>query len=60
MYARGMTTRDIQGDLEEMHGVEVSPVLTSQVTDVISQEVLFWRSRPLDEVYPGMTKIMAK
>ena len=34
MYARGMTTRDIQGHLEEIYGVEVSPTLISNVTDV--------------------------
>ena len=33
MYARGMTTRDIQGHLKEMYGVEVSPTLISEVTD---------------------------
>ena len=52
MYARGMTTRDIQGHLEEMYGVEVSPTLISQVTDAVSEEVRLWQNRPLDEVYP--------
>jgi putative transposase len=52
MYARGMTTRDIQGHLEEIYGVDVSPTLISQVTDAISEEVKLWQNRPLDEVYP--------
>ncbi|NTW80043.1 MAG: IS256 family transposase [Geobacteraceae bacterium] len=52
MYARGMTTRDIQGHLEEIYGIDVSPTLISQVTDAISEEVLLWQNRPLDEVYP--------
>ena len=52
MYARGMTTRDIQGHLEEIYGVEVSPDLISSVTDGIISEVKEWQSRPLDEVYP--------
>lgn len=52
MYARGMTTRDIQGHLEEIYGVEVSPTLISQVTDAITDEVKLWQNRPLDEVYP--------
>ena len=52
MYARGMTTRDIQGHLEEIYGVEVSPTLISQVTDAITEEVKLWQNRPLDEVYP--------
>jgi transposase-like protein len=47
-----MTNRDIQGHLEEIYGVEVSPALISQVTDAISEEVLLWQNRPLDEVYP--------
>lgn len=51
MYARGMTTRDIQGHLQEIYGIEVSPTLISQVTDAISEEVLLWQNRPLDEVY---------
>lgn len=52
MYARGMTTRDIQGHLQEIYSVDVSPALISQVTDAISEEVLLWQNRPLDEVYP--------
>lgn len=52
MYARGMTTRDIQGHLEEIYGVEVSPDLISSVTDGILSEVKEWQNRPLDEVYP--------
>jgi putative transposase len=52
MYARGMTTRDIQGHLQEIYGIDVSPTLISQVTDAISEEVLLWQNRPLDEVYP--------
>jgi putative transposase len=52
MYARGMTTRDIQGHLEEIYGVEVSPTLISQVTDAVTEEIRLWQNRPLDEVYP--------
>lgn len=52
MYARGMTTRDIQAHLEEIYGVEVSPNLISQVTDSISEEVRLWQNRPLDDIYP--------
>jgi len=52
MYARGMTTRDIQGHLEEIYGVEVSPELISTVTDGIISEVKEWQNRPIDEVYP--------
>ncbi len=52
MYARGMTTRDIQGHLEEIYGVEVSPTLISNVTDAVLDEVRTWQARPLDAVYP--------
>ena len=52
MYARGMTTRDIQGYLEEIYGVEVSPELISTVTDGIISEMKEWQNRPIDEVYP--------
>lgn len=52
MYARGMTTRDIQCQLEDLYGVEVSPTLISQVTDAVIDEVKLWQSRPLDATYP--------
>jgi putative transposase len=52
MYARGMTTRDIQGHLEEIYGVEVSPALISNVTEAVMDEVHAWQSRPLDPLYP--------
>jgi putative transposase len=52
MYARGMTTRDIQGHLEEIHGVEVSPTLISNVTDAVMDEVKTWQGRPLEAIYP--------
>jgi putative transposase len=51
LYARGMTTRDIQGHLEEMYGVEVSPSLISEVTDAVMQDVHAWQSRSLEPVY---------
>jgi putative transposase len=52
MYARGMTVREIQGYLEEMYGVAVSPDLISQVTDAVMEEVREWQNRPLDGLYP--------
>jgi putative transposase len=51
-YARGMTTREIQGHLEEIYGIEVSPSLISQVTDEVIEEVRSWQNRPLEEIYP--------
>lgn len=52
MYARGMTTRDIQANLEELYGVDVSPSLISNVTHEVMSEVKEWQSRPLDPMYP--------
>ena len=52
MYARGMTTREIQGHLQEIYGIEVSPTLISNVTDAVIEEVKLWQNRPLEELYP--------
>jgi putative transposase len=54
MYARGMSTREIQGHLEEIYKVEVSPTLISNVTEEVMEEVKSWQNRPLDPVYPIM------
>jgi len=51
MYARGMSTRDIQGHLEEMYQVEVSPSLISEVTDSVAEQVRAWQNRPLEPFY---------
>jgi putative transposase len=51
LYARGMTTREIQGHLQEMYGVEVSPTLISDVTDAVLNEVKVWQNRPLEAIY---------
>jgi len=52
MYARGMSTREIQGHLREVYGIEVSPDLVSAVTDAVLEEVAEWQSRPLEPLYP--------
>jgi len=51
LYARGMTTREIQGHLQQMYGVEVSPALVSDVTDGVLEEVKAWQNRPLEPLY---------
>ena len=51
-YARGMTTREIESELQEIYGVDVSPSLISAVTDSVLDDVRAWQSRPLDSVYP--------
>jgi putative transposase len=52
MYARGMSTREIAGHLQEIYGVEVSAALISSVTEAVMAEVKAWQGRPLDAVYP--------
>ena len=52
LYARGMTTREIQGHLKDLYGVQVSPQLISEVTDAVIEEVEAWQARPLDPFYP--------
>jgi len=52
LYARGMTTREIQGHLKELYGTDVSPTLITAVTDSVLDDVQAWQSRPLDPVYP--------
>lgn len=52
LYARGLSTRDISAQLEELYGAKISSTLISEVTDSVLDEVKSWQSRPLDEVYP--------
>jgi putative transposase len=52
LYARGMTTRQIQQHLEEIYQVEVSPSLIASVTEAIIDDVKAWQARPLNAVYP--------
>src|SRR5216110_953921 len=54
LYARGLSTREIQQHLEEIYHVEVSPALISSVTDELIDEVKTWQNRQLDAVYPIM------
>jgi len=51
MYARGMTTREIEGHRKEIYGVEVSPGLISQVTEAVNEEVKTWQNRALESIY---------
>ena len=51
LYARGMSTRDIQGHVRELYGIEVSPDLVSAVTDQVIDEVAAWQARPLEPSY---------
>ena len=52
LYAHELTTRKIQGHLEDLYGTEVSPTLISTITDAVLEDVRLWQSRPLEPVYP--------
>lgn len=52
LYARGVSTRDIQDTLGELYGVDVSPSLISKVTDKVWEAVEDWQNRPLEAIYP--------
>lgn len=52
LYAKGMTTRDIQEIVQDLYGVEVSPTLISTITEDLDAEATAWRSRRLDPVWP--------
>ena len=52
LYAKGMTTRDIQEVVKELYGVDVSPTLVSQITADLDAEVMAWQQRQLDAVWP--------
>ncbi len=52
MYARGMTTRDIQGHIKELYGADISPAMVSNITDKVLEVAAEWQSRPLSNIYP--------
>ena len=52
MYAKGMSTRDIEDHLRDIYGVDASPTLISRITDKIMPQLSEWQSRPLEGIYP--------
>jgi putative transposase len=52
LYARGMSLREIKGHLHDLYGVDVSPTLITNITDVVIEECRAWQNRPLDSLYP--------
>ncbi len=52
LYARGMFTRDIQSEIEELYGIELSPSAISHITDKVLGAAAEWHNRMLDKVYP--------
>ena len=52
LYARGLTTREINEQIQDLYGIEVSATMVSNITDQITPEIKEWQERPLDSVYP--------
>ena len=52
MYAKGMTTRDIQSHIQDLYGLDISPALVSNITDKIVHLAIEWQNRPLENIYP--------
>ena len=52
LYARGLTTREINEQIQDLYGIEVSATMVSNITDRIIPEIKEWQERPLDSVYP--------
>ena len=52
LYARGMTTREIEEHLEEMYAIEVSAQFISRATARVEEQVIEWQNRPLQKLYP--------
>ncbi len=52
IYARGLTTRQISDQIDEIYGFEVSESFVSNITNKILPEIMEWQNRPLDDVYP--------
>jgi putative transposase len=52
LYAKGMTTGEIQAHLAEIYDTEISRDTISRITDAIVEDLIAWQNRPLDAVYP--------
>jgi transposase-like protein len=52
LYAKGMSTGDIQSHLLEIYGTEISRDTISRITDAVLEDMTGWQNRPLDRVYP--------
>lgn len=52
MYAKGMSTRDIEDHMRDIYGIDVSAGMVSKITDKIMPLVAEWQARPLDRIYP--------
>ena len=52
LYAKGMSTRDIQAEVEDLYGITLSPSMISKITDKVIATATEWQNRMLDKIYP--------
>lgn len=52
LYARGMSTREIEDHVKQLYGIDISPQFVSRATEQLHQQITDWQSRPLERVYP--------
>jgi len=52
LYAKGMSTRDIEAEIEDLYGITLSPSMISKITDKVMTGAIEWQNRVLDDVYP--------
>lgn len=52
LYAKGMSTSDIQAEIEDLYGITISPSMVSRITDKVMESAVEWQNRTLDKVYP--------
>ncbi len=52
LYGRGLSTREINDQIQDLYGIEVSATMVSNITDQVLPRIKEWQERPLDEVYP--------
>jgi putative transposase len=52
LYARGMSTREIEDHVKQIYGIEISPQFVSRATEQLQQQITDWQSRPLERIYP--------
>jgi putative transposase len=50
LYAKGLSTGDMQGHLAEIHGTEISRETISRITDAVLEDMTAWQNRPLDRI----------
>lgn len=51
LYSRGMSNRDIEDQIRDIYGIEVSPSTISRITDSVIEDIVAWQNRPLDSIY---------